>query len=140
MATAKISRHLDRHLSASTVSLLAAARPETAAPTAGAVPPVPSLERGPRIEGVLLDAQEFYTGELASSWVPAYLQRRGITAAAMGEWQIGYAPSGWTALTSYLRGRGHQDDAIQAARPGPYLLTWNTHRSLPGPRHAAGPR
>ena len=33
----------------------------------------------------------------------------------MEEWHIGYAPGGWTALTSYLRGRGHHDDAIQAA-------------------------
>jgi DNA primase len=33
----------------------------------------------------------------------------------MGEWRIGYAPRGWTVLTSYLRGRGHHDDAIQAA-------------------------
>ena len=54
-------------------------------------------------------------GQLAGSWVPAYLRKRGITAAAMGEWHIGYAPRGWTALTSYLRGRGHHDDAIQAA-------------------------
>ena len=47
--------------------------------------------------------------------MPAYLQKRGITAAAMGQWHIGYAPGGWTALTSYLRGRGHHDDTIQAA-------------------------
>jgi DNA primase catalytic core, N-terminal domain len=33
----------------------------------------------------------------------------------MKEWHIGYAPGGWTALTSYLRGRGHHDDTIQAA-------------------------
>jgi DNA primase catalytic core, N-terminal domain len=33
----------------------------------------------------------------------------------MGEWRIGYAASGWTTLTSYLRGRGHHDDTIQAA-------------------------
>jgi hypothetical protein len=74
-----------------------------------------SPERDPRIEGVLLDAEQFYTGQLAVSWAPAYLRNRGITAEAMGEWHIGYAPAGWTALTSYLRGRGHQDDAIQAA-------------------------
>jgi len=47
--------------------------------------------------------------------VPAYLRKRGITAAAAGEWHIGYASRGWTALTSYLRDRGHSDDAIQAA-------------------------
>ena len=63
----------------------------------------------------MLDAEQFYSGQLASSWVPAYLQRRGIIATAMGEWHIGYAPGGWTVLASYLRGRGHHDDAIQAA-------------------------
>ena len=49
------------------------------------------------------------------SWVPAYLRKRGIGAATMGEWHIGYAPRGWTTLTGYLRRRGHEDDAIQAA-------------------------
>ena len=115
MAAAKMSRHVDRHQPASTVSLLAAARSGTAASTAAAVPPVPSTGSDPRIEAVLLDAEQFYISQLASGWVPTYLQGRGITAAAMGEWHIGYAPGGWTALTSYLRGQGHQDDAIQAA-------------------------
>ena len=31
------------------------------------------------------------------------------------DWHIGYAPAGWTALTSHLRRLGHHDDAIQAA-------------------------
>ena len=115
MAAARISRHLDHHLPGSTAGLPAPARAETAALAAVAVAPASSPERDPRIEGVLLDAEQFYTGQLASSWVPAYLRKRGITAAAMGEWHIGYAPRGWTALTSYLRGRGHHDDAIQAA-------------------------
>jgi DNA primase len=112
MAATRISRHLDRHLPGSTADALAPGQAETAALTAVAAS---SPERDPRIEGVLLDAGQFYTGQLAGSWAPAYLQQRGLTAAVMGEWHIGYAPRGWTALTSYLRGRGYHDDAIQAA-------------------------
>jgi DNA primase len=115
VAAARISRHLDHHLPGSTVGLLAPARAETAALTAVAVAAASPPERDPGIARVLLDAEQFYTGQLAGSWVPAYLEKRGITAAAMGPWHIGYAPRGWTTLTSYLRGRGHHDDAIQAA-------------------------
>jgi DNA primase len=115
MAAARISRHLDHHLPGRTADLPAPAQAETAALTAVAAAAASSPERDPRIEGVLLDAEQFYTSQLADSWAPAYLQQRGITAAAMGEWHIGYAPRGWTTLTSYLRGRGHHDDAIQAA-------------------------
>jgi DNA primase len=88
------------------------AAPRIAEANAG---PAPSPEPDPRILGVLLDAEEFYTGQLAASWVPAYLRKRGLSPAVMGEWQIGYAPRKWTALTDYLRGRSHGDDAIQAA-------------------------
>ena len=64
---------------------------------------------------VLADAQAFYTGQLAGSWAPGYLHARGITAAAIQDWHIGYAPAGWTTLTGHLRRLGHHDDAIQAA-------------------------
>ena len=64
---------------------------------------------------VLADAQAFYTGQLAGSWAPGYLHARGITAAAIQDWYIGYAPAGWTTLTEHLRRLGHHDDAIQAA-------------------------
>jgi DNA primase len=82
-----------------------------------APPPALALQPEPdsTIEAILLDAETFYAGRLAGSWVPAYLSKRGITAAAMTEWCIGYAPGGWTALTSHLRRLGHPDDAIQAA-------------------------
>jgi len=115
MAAARISRHLDQHLPRGTDGLPAPAQAETAALTAVAAAAASSADRDPRIEGVLRDAEQFYTGQLAGSWAPAYLQQRGITATVMGEWHIGYAPGGWTALTSYLRGRGHHNDAIQAA-------------------------
>ena len=114
-AADRISRHLDHNLPASAAGLAAPARADTAAMAAAVVVPAAPPERNPRIENVLLDAERFYLAQLAGSWVPAYLRNRGITAAAMGEWHLGYAPRGWTALTSYLRSRGHHDDAIQAA-------------------------
>jgi hypothetical protein len=92
MAAARISHHLDHHLPGRTADLPAPARAEMPALTAGAVPPAPHPEPDPRIQGVLLDAEQFYTGRLAGSWAPAYLRKRGITAAAVGEWHIGYAP------------------------------------------------
>ena len=115
MAAARISRHLDHHQLGSTNGLSATVHAEATTPTALAVAPASPPERDPTIGRVLLAAEQFYTGQLAGSWVPAYLRQRGITGAAMEEWHIGYAPGGWTALTSYLRGRGHPDDAIQAA-------------------------
>jgi len=112
-AAANISRHLDHHLPDSTTGLATPVR--TVASTAVAAKPSSFPEPDARIEGVLLDAEEFYIGQLDGSWVPAYLHQRGITPAAAREWHIGYAPRGWTVLTTYLRGRGHPDDAIQAA-------------------------
>ena len=67
------------------------------------------------IRRVLADAHAFYSGQLAGSWAPGYLHARGIPAATIQHWHIGYAPAGWTALTSHLRSLGHHDDAIQAA-------------------------
>jgi DNA primase catalytic core len=127
-AATRISRLLDHYLS--DVGLAAAAEAETTAVAsendAGTRPaahlitepadaPASPPEPGPRISRVLHDAEEFYADRLAKSWVPAYLRKRGISAAAMGEWHIGYAPRGWTTLTDHLRRRGHEDDAIQAA-------------------------
>ena len=115
MAAARISRHLDHDLPGNAADLPAPARAGTPAMTAVADAAASSADRDPRIKGVLLDAEQFYTSQLAGSWAPAYLRKRCITPEAMGEWHIGYAPRGRTALTSYLRGRGHHADAIQAA-------------------------
>ncbi len=100
-AAAKIIRYLDDHLQGTT------------GPATVAAAPLPDADA--RIKDVLLDAEEFFIGRLSSSWVPAYLRTRGVTAEAAAEWHIGYGPSGWTTLTSYLRSRGHPDEALQAA-------------------------
>lgn len=121
--TARICSVLDRRLAASadaeTTTLTSHYEDERQRAAlriaASAAAPEPSPEPDPRILGALADAEEFYVGQLASSWVPAYFRSRGLSDEVMEEWRIGYAPRGWTALTDYLRGRGHGDDAIQAA-------------------------
>ena len=127
-AAAKITRVLDQHLAEAGLTAHPAAEATTAAgrgeqpaqpaapqdtasPAAGASRPGPD----PGITRVLDHAEQFYTGQLARSWVPAYLAGRGLSEAAMRQWHAGYAPAGWTTLTSYLRDLGHDDDAIQAA-------------------------
>ena len=131
-AATRITRHTSRILHGDPAPVLAArpgpatqaAHPGTgqqgtATPQAGTTPTQPAASHAPEPDGtirrILADAHAFYTGQLAGSWAPGYLHARGITAAAIQDWHIGYAPAGWTALTSHLRSLGHHDDAIQAA-------------------------
>jgi DNA primase len=114
-AAAKISRYLDPRLPGSTTGQVTPDQAEPAALTAPLTAADPSPEPDPSVEAVLLDAEAFYIGQLARSWARGYLRERGITDAIAAEWHIGYAPHGWAALTTYLRGRGHPGDAIQAA-------------------------
>jgi DNA primase len=127
-AAARISRFVDSNLPGTDLAALGdvettaltshdknetqRAAPRLSAPIAA---PAPPLEPDPRILGALRDAEEFYTGQLANSWVPAYLRKRGLGDVVIEEWGIGFAPRGWTMLSDYLRRRGHKDDAIQAA-------------------------
>ena len=96
-----------------------AGQQDAATPQAGTPVTQPAASHAPEPDGtirrILADAHAFYTGQLAGSWAPGYLHARGITAAAIQDWHIGYAPAGWTTLTSHLRRLGHHDDAIQAA-------------------------
>ena len=105
-AATRITRHTSRILHGDPASVLA---PATQPAASHAPEPDDTICR------ILADAHAFYTGQLAGSWAPGYLHARGITAAAIQDWHIGYAPAGWTALTSHLRSLGHHDDAIQAA-------------------------
>ena len=105
-AATRITRHTSRILHGDPAPVLA---PVTQPAASHAPEPDGTIRR------ILADAHAFYTGQLAGSWAPGYLHARGITAAAIQDWHIGYAPAGWTALTSHLRSLGHHDDAIQAA-------------------------
>ena len=44
-----------------------------------------------------------------------YAERRGLDAATQREWQLGYAPDEWSALTDHLTARGFQDRELVAA-------------------------
>jgi DNA primase catalytic core, N-terminal domain len=114
-AARRISHYLDQHLQADTSGQALPAQPEAVITTGAVVAPTAPVEPDPRIQAILLDAEAFYTGRLAGSWAPAYLHKRGLTAEAIGEWHVGYAPRGWTTLHTYLRGRGYQDGETQAA-------------------------
>ena len=58
-------------------------------------------------------AQEFYAGQLATSPEAetgrTFLTDRGFDSAAAALFGVGYAPKGWDALTTHLRGRGFSD-------------------------------
>jgi DNA primase len=133
-AAAQITRHLDRALHGQHASQLSPVQADTAtlAPRprrhqpAAVVPAVrrvapeqqaaaPSRPPSPGVLRVLADAGRFYVSQLPGSWAPDYLRSRGISQATITEWQIGYAPAGWTTLTDHLRDLGHADHDIEAA-------------------------
>jgi DNA primase len=88
---------------------------DQAGPNAGSVGAALSDVSAADICRVLLDADQFYRGRLAGSWVPGYLDSRGFGAAIVTRWGIGYAPAGWTALLGHLRALGHDYAVIEAA-------------------------
>ena len=45
----------------------------------------------------------------------AYAEGRGLDAGARRDWQLGYAPDSWNALTDHLAARGFGPDALIAA-------------------------
>lgn len=131
-AAARISQHFDRVLHASRLS---PARADTAIrsrqpghhPQAAAAPaarhreleqsaaPPPRSPSPGVVRRVLADAEQFYVSQLPDSWAPGYLTSRGIGRETITEWQIGYAPAGWTTLTEHLRALEHADHDIEAA-------------------------
>jgi len=60
-------------------------------------------------------ALTFYLEHREGSWVPAYLQRRGLDAALDAPWNAGHAPRGWTCLVDHLRHLTGTDDAALLA-------------------------
>jgi DNA primase len=126
-ATARVSSHLDASLPRAAFAIQAPvtvpAPPRQPRPRPPAGTPAPSARRpeampaghGTRLTAVMRDAGAFFSARLAGSWVPAYLRSRGLGPEAVREWQVGYAPAEWSALTGHLRGIGYADDEIEAA-------------------------
>jgi DNA primase len=70
-----------------------------------------SAPERPAARAVLIEitqaAARFFRARLPGSWAPAYLTRRGFSAAVLRQWQAGYAPAGWDTLTRHLRTLGY---------------------------------
>jgi len=57
-----------------------------------------------------------YFHDLAEgSWVPGYLDHRGLAVGLEQTWSVGYAPGRWTALVDHLRQLGGDDDLLLAS-------------------------
>ena len=63
-------------------------------------------------------AASFYRDQLARSWVPGYLARRGFGSDVLRRWQVGYAPASRDALVRRLRAAGYTDSLIETAGLG----------------------
>ena len=68
-----------------------------------------------RLIEILGAAETFYSSRLEGSWVLAYLHSRGFGPDVAREWQVGYAPAEWSALTDHLRAASYADHEIEAA-------------------------
>ena len=73
-----------------------------------------SLEDRAVIAGVLADTHDYFRRHLGDTWVPAYLDSRGLTAATLSH-ELGHAPAGWTGLTGHLHELGYADNHLEAA-------------------------
>jgi DNA primase catalytic core len=82
-------------------------------------------------------ALRFFRSQLADSWVPNQLERRGFDSVTQQRWQAGYAPAGWDTLIRHLRSHGSPDPLIEAAglarrsRRGTLIDTFRDRAVLP---------
>jgi DNA primase len=106
---------------------LATVRRRTAAPTAriGTAPDaIPTAAAEPADEDRLRDAHAaaaaWYRDQLLSplgAGPRRYLDQRALAPVLDPDdpWQVGYAPAGWSSLTTHLRGAGFTDAELQLA-------------------------
>ncbi len=76
------------------------------------------LDRRAQLAEVMEQAAQFFRLQLktgAGGAARDYVARRGLDAAALDRWEIGFAPAGWQNLWDHLRGKGVEDDLIQEA-------------------------
>ncbi|MHA3700720.1 MobF family relaxase [Jatrophihabitans sp. YIM 134969] len=103
-----------------------------------------SAARG-RLFELNAQAAAYFIERYPSSWAPSYLaDRLGTELAADDRFVVGYAPGGWTGLTTHLRGLGATDEEIFAAGLGTYASTGRVidrfRDRLVVPITAVGPR
>ena len=112
---------------------------ESAATLEEAVAGPSPMQQRERLIAVHADAAEFFARKVGGSWVPNYLEHRGLAAALEpgSGWQIGYAPAGWTALVDHLRDAGYADTTLEAsglatrARTGHLIDRFRDRMTLP---------
>ncbi|GAA3112666.1 DNA primase [Kribbella aluminosa] len=73
-----------------------------------------------RLYAAHAEASSFYRRQLVESpggWAAGHLRSRGLGAvlASESDWQVGYAPDGWSRLVGHLRKAGFDDVEIVAA-------------------------
>jgi DNA primase catalytic core len=82
-----------------------------------AAEPDPLPERTNELEHVMRVAVAFYRHQLTrpvAGRARTYLAGRGFHESTCAEWQLGYAPPSWNALTQHLRGEGFDDELLFA--------------------------
>lgn len=75
-------------------------------------------DRRGQLAEVMEQAVQFFRLQLktaAASAARDYLVRRGLDAAALERWEIGFAPDAWQGLWDHLRGKGVAEDLILGA-------------------------
>jgi len=69
-----------------------------------------------RLLSVHRDASAFFSQQLAKQGAAsAYLQKRGIDAAAQKRFSLGYAPKSWNATLQFLERKGYKAETIKKA-------------------------
>ncbi len=73
-------------------------------------------EQYDRLRGLLEEAVTFYRHQLTQTAggeaALTYLQKRGLTSAAIEAFELGYAPDRWDAIQTYLTGKGYTGDEL----------------------------
>jgi DNA primase catalytic core len=83
-----------------------------------ATQPVTLQAEQARLAGINAQAADFFTTGFPGSWAESYLEERVGVSPAVAGFRPGYAPAGWTGLTTHLREQGVADDDILAAGLG----------------------
>lgn len=62
-------------------------------------------------KAALHDAAQWWSGKVHDSWVPSYLDERGLRIAALSH-GAGWAPAGWNTTVQHLANLGYSDQTL----------------------------
>jgi DNA primase catalytic core len=83
-----------------------------------AAEPGPPTSKANELEDVMRTAVAFYRHQLSrpsAGRARTYLAGRGFHESTCDDWQLGYAPPSWNALTQHLQRKGFDDEFILAS-------------------------